>query len=309
LEPIFVLGILGRSGTNYLSNLIGLHPDCELITSIPEDWLLAESHLMVQYTQAVYRNWIDHKDWEICAQSEPQLFQALGNGLISFLKENLQLDNGKKLVTKTPSVKNLSNFFTLFPDAHLLILVRDGRDIAESIAHSVGIHRDQVTRWWAWAAREILAFERTNRNKSQQYRIIRFEDLVLNPHKELDAIIDFVGLDKQIYPFEDSHNLPVYGTSMYMNEMDEWEWKVIQKPENFIPMQRWSCWSRKKHERFNWIAGDLLAEFGYQAVQYPGVRASKFLYNTLIDGIQKISEGVGRFVSKVIPSSERANTY
>ena len=299
MESIFVLGILGRCGTNYLSHLIGLHPHCNLITSIPEDWLLSESHFLLKYTQAIYRNWIDHKDWEIRPQAESQLYQALGDGLLSFLRENLQLENSTKLVTKTPSVKNLSNFFSLFPDAHLLLLVRDGRDIAESIAHSAGIHRDRVARWWALAAREILEFERMNSDKSQQYKIIRFEDLVLNLHNELDAIIDFVGLDKQIYPFEDAHNLPVYGTSMYTNEMDEWEWKIIQKPENFNPTHRWSGWNRKQHERFNWIAGNLLAEFGYQAVHYPGLRANKFLYNTLIDGMQKISEGVGWFLSKV----------
>ena len=35
-EPIFILGISQRSGTNFVSDLLALHPDCDA-TLIPED--------------------------------------------------------------------------------------------------------------------------------------------------------------------------------------------------------------------------------------------------------------------------------
>ena len=45
--PIFVHGILGRSGTNYLTEMLALHPACA-VSRIPEDWLLAKSECLTE---------------------------------------------------------------------------------------------------------------------------------------------------------------------------------------------------------------------------------------------------------------------
>ena len=62
-DPIFILGISQRSGTNFLFNLLGLHPDCERVGPIWENFLLNDAQLLVDYADAVYRRW--SADWDV----------------------------------------------------------------------------------------------------------------------------------------------------------------------------------------------------------------------------------------------------
>ena len=69
--------------------------------------------------------------------------------------------NGRptRLVTKTPTVKNLGLFFQLFPTSKLLVLVRDGRSVVESAVRTFDRPYGHAAREWAssspgwWAAR------------------------------------------------------------------------------------------------------------------------------------------------------------
>jgi hypothetical protein len=64
------------------------------------------------YADAVYKYWQPRgevkKEW---------LYEGLGNGLLSIWAGRL---DGKRLVTKTPSVRNVGSFFKFFPEAYLL---------------------------------------------------------------------------------------------------------------------------------------------------------------------------------------------
>ena len=42
-------------------------------------------------------------------------------------------------MTKSPSVAHLDRFFAFFPRARLLILVRDGRSVAQSAIDTFGV--------------------------------------------------------------------------------------------------------------------------------------------------------------------------
>ena len=136
--PIFVLGIMQRSGTGFIQRLLCQHPDCYQGGAIREDYLLEHSDLLLKYSELSYERW--NPSWEVEKNvgSPELLFRCLGDGLISFLGHQFVSDNGsgaeslsaassKRIVTKTPSVKHLSHFFKLFPESYLIIIVRDGR--------------------------------------------------------------------------------------------------------------------------------------------------------------------------------------
>ncbi|MBN1315742.1 MAG: sulfotransferase [Anaerolineales bacterium] len=283
--PIFILGILGRSGTNYLSHLLDLHPDCELLTALPEDWLLAESHHLASFIRAVHRNWAGHQDWGLDPDLDRALYRGIGQGLLSFFKTN-QVDKGKRFITKTPSMAGLTNFFALFPNAYLLINVRDGRDIVESAWHSVGTHLDRIARWWADSARIFEEFDRANKDTGRRYCIVRYEDLVLDLEVELSRVLEFLDLDVKTFPFSEVRDLPVYGSSAIKSDQGGWKWRIADKPENFNPIKRWENWTRKQHERFNWIAGKALPIFDYQTVTYTDKRLVWTVYNLVRDFIE-----------------------
>jgi hypothetical protein len=292
-DPIFIIGIRQRSGTNYLFDLLGLHPDCcNSPAPIWEDFLLAHADLLVGYARSTYRHW---HHWVIAEgmeeRLEDKLLQCLGDGLISFMTSRV---HARRLVTKTPGVRNLEYFFKLFPHAHLLILVRDGRAVVESAVKTSQIkpsimNYESVMRSWARGAKAILRFDQATKNSDFKYLLVRYEDLYRDVKGELHRIFDFLGLDVATYDFNAVTNLPVRGSSVFRGDgAEKVHWRPVEKTTDFNPMLRWDHWGRALHERFNWIAGEYLGQFGYEARQYKTNRSLWTIWNLALDMIWPI---------------------
>lgn len=273
-SPIFILGITPRSGTNFLQDLLVLHPHCQPGLA-GEDFLTAHSDLLLKYVKSVSKEWKPH--WKIkkyIDQPEQLVLQHLGEGLVSFLnlrvgpdvttENETILDQSplKRLVSKTPSVEKLSNFFALFPQVHLIILVRDGRAVVESAKSTFNWNTEVVIHKWANAARTILEFERQTSHSDYRYLIVRYEDVYQETEKELKRIFSFLDLDPDCYDFEKAANLPVRGSSE-LRKQGKVHWNPVERPPDFDPLNRWSDWSQAQRRRFNWIAGEYLVHFGY----------------------------------------------
>lgn len=262
---IFILGITPRSGTNFLSDLLCLHQDCAAPAPILEDHLTYHADLLIHYVTTVSQSW--RPNWNISQDLQASLCRSLGNGLIEFLSLRV---SDKRLVTKTPSVRNLQHFFTVFPGARLLILIRDGRDVVESMVKSFGTNPEWVMRRWAEGARLIHQFKETTQNAQGKYLIVRYEDLVQNLQSELPRILSFLGLSTGVYNFEGAATLPVKGSCEFrLPEQDTVHWTPVEKPIGFNPIRRWCSWDQTMHDRFNWIAGPSLLAFGYEPVENP----------------------------------------
>ncbi len=295
-DPIFLLGILPRSGTNFMYDLLCLHPACQG-GPIPEDYLLHHSARLRDYSQAVAGNWFPQ--WGVDDQ-EAVLFQHLGRGLVSFLTSQQNQDSAspKRLVTKTPGVRHLDKFFTLFPQAHLIILVRDGRAVIESGMRSFDWHFEAMTRSWANAARTILTFDQSRPDNDLNYMIIHYEKLVADTETELRKVFDFLELRTEIYDFEAALNAPVKGSSEARQGDKEVHWKPVKKTKQFNPTQRWSGWSRARHERFNWLAGHYLTQFGYEPQPFKGQQLFWNIWNRGLDVKWIVREIVRRLVGR-----------
>ena len=127
-DPIFIHGVLPRSGTNFLWDLLLLHPDCARAQEpVKEDLFLDRSDHLVRFVDAVRARW-DPRWGTFAAELPDRLYRSIGDGLVSFL----WTDRQRRLVTKSPSVVHLELFFAFFPCARLLILVRDGRSVVQS---------------------------------------------------------------------------------------------------------------------------------------------------------------------------------
>ena len=287
-NPIFIIGIRSRSGTNYLSDLLRLHPDCwDMPAPIWEDFLLVHADLLAGYARSTYRHW---HHWVIAEgmeeRLEDKLLQCLGDGLISFLTSRIR---ARRLLTKMPGVRNLEYFFKLFPHAHLLLLVRDGRAVAESAVKTAG-SRPSITKYesamrsWARGAKTILRFDQANKNSDFNYLIVRYEDLWRDVEGELPRIFDFLGLDGGTYDFTSATSLPVRGSSVFRGGEAEVQWtSPVEKTADFNPMLHWNHWSQALHERFNWIGGEYLGQFGYEAQEYKANRALWTIWNLVLD--------------------------
>ena len=304
-KPIFILGIMPRSGTNFLHNLVLLHPDCDFAHP-GEDFFLAHSDLLLSYAERVYKSWNPKWRGEIDQLlGSDTLCSSLGNGLISYLEliatksvmhspsvpfhQDINTKRtSRKFVTVTPRVNNLDSFFKIFPRAHLLILVRDGRSVVESGVRSFSWDYQRAMRTWAGAARTILCFDKEMKGSNNKYLIARYEDLYTNTVAEMTKILTFLGLDVNKYNFDRAVDMSVCGSSELKSTGSKIHWTPLDKPKSFNPLARWRCWSRSKHERFNWIAGHHIEKFGYAKQEYKRYQFIWSAWNIILDKMHEL---------------------
>src|SRR5215471_14412350 len=101
--PVFIIGIMNRCGTNYLCDILRLHPAFKPPRLVVEDYALKHSDLLIKYAEQTFRRWGNGKI-PLDEQTKARLVGALGGGIVSFLGE--QLDTQYRILTKTPSPDN-----------------------------------------------------------------------------------------------------------------------------------------------------------------------------------------------------------
>lgn len=288
-HPIFVLGILQRSGTNYLNNLLLLHPDVQPPGMIWEDFHVAHADLLLRYVQDTVQHW--PKPWVAKLEADlgkGALLRHLGAGLIAFMEGQNRIwsernpqpasPNPVSLISATPSVANLHLFFDLFPEAAPVIVIRDGPSLIESGVRSFGWDYEEAMRMWARSARRIIDFRDAPDNHGRFF-LVRFDDLYTRNRDLMAEILDFLELDRSRYDFERAENLAVMGSSEVAQREGKVHWKAEKKRADFNPLQRASAWGPKLKSRFAWIARK-----ESEALGYPLEGASPMpMLNTLLD--------------------------
>lgn len=289
-HPVFILGILQRSGTNYLNNLLLLHPHVQPPGIVWEDFHLAHADMLKGYTEVTARHW--PKKWSESLQTrlgEDALLRAIGQGIINFIEQQnaVWIDQNPEwhdapspitLVSATPSVVNLHLFFDLFPNAAPIIVVRDGPTLVESGVRSFAWDYEEAIRMWRRGAERILEFA-SNPHNSGRFVLVRYEDLFTRNTEVMIEILDFLGLDKERYDFEAAKNLAVMGSSEVAKSNGHMHWKAIEKRADFNPLKRASGWSPELRSRFAWLAASDMHAMGYSIDSAP----EKPVWNAMID--------------------------
>ena len=233
------------------------------------------------------------------------LCEHIGSGLVSLLNlcvakkgfgyigsHKKNPDKVKMLVTKTPTVKNIGNFYHFFPKAHLIVVVRDGRSVVESGVRSFGWHYETAIKAWNEEVKTIIRFKEKvyREEKGQKLLIVRFEDLFTHSRRELERIFSFLGVNSEEYDFSAAENLPVSGSSDLVDkEGEKVHWAFKAKRKEFSPLERFHSWSRAKHERFNWLVDDEnLDYFGYKKKSFNTHRHLWSFWNICLDNFRKV---------------------
>lgn len=295
--PIFILGVMPRSGTHYLSNLVCLHPECQK-AAIDEDFLLFYADHLTRFANGLENKW-ETLGLVNDSSTKEMLLECLGEGLVSFLHNTRkqafekrarefnidipQVSFNKRIVTKTPFIDNLHKFFSFFPNSHLLILVRDGRAVVESGTRSSQEDSEAITRDWALSVDRILRFDRDPQNAKYKYLIVRYEDLFSDTERSLRTVLEFLQLEQDTYDFQAAADAPVVGSSTYKRDTDNLNWNKEKKTEDFKPLDRAAGWTRAQHERFNWLAAKQLKAFGYEPKTFSNSNLFWTIWNKVLD--------------------------
>lgn len=294
----FILGIGQRSGTNYLYNLMKEHPGCFGPGPIWEDYVVEKSGLLSKYVDHLYQRW--NPKWEVENKVAPPetLLRYFGEAIERFLRlqltkepvnkdapqqERTRQNSSEILLTKTPTVTGLENIFEIFPQALLILIIRDGRAMVESGVRSFDWDYEIAMRKWNTAANTIYQMKKKYANTGRKILIVKYEDLFSNEESELTRVFNYLGLDPGDYNFASAASLGVTGSSEVREKTGDVHWQATKRTREFNPLARFKDWDHKRHDRFNWIAGQSMTRFGYDLQQKNGNKHAFIARNRLHD--------------------------
>ena len=255
---IFIHGMLQRSGTNFIGEILRLYDDIDAYPNgIYELPFLQTTGELISVQDRFFKAYQRNRE----SIGENDVLALFGASIIAYLHGLTEAD--KRLLMKVPDVQYLSYFFTLFPFENLLILVRDGRDLVNSTVKSWP-NRDftEICNLWDKTARLIMAFEQQYRQFERQFIVVRFEDAVEDPERFARKVGAHFQLDMNRFQSEKIKDLPVKGSSN-LRKNGEMTWKPMAKPEGFNPVGKWRDWPVKNKEIFKKNCGQTLMDLGY----------------------------------------------
>ena len=189
--PIVVIGGCGSSGTTLLRRMLDRHPEIECG---PESTVLLDRLMPVdELAERFGLSAGEVEGWQRHARSQAEF-------VARFLAARLAQSGKRIWADKTP--ENVGRFdFVLrhFPNARLVHVIRDGRDVAASLRRQPWMKlRDRsgapaLARCGAYWAARVGAGRRLRGNP--RYFEIRYEDLVHRPAATLGGLLGFLGLE------------------------------------------------------------------------------------------------------------------
>ena len=272
--PVFVLGVR-RSGTTLLRVMLDRSP----VLAVPD-----ESYFIPQLARR-HRGKVDVGtflddlrrlptlvEWELPPDAvAARLSRGMSAGeAIGAIFEAYAAERGKpRWGDKTPLyMQYLPTLERLFPSALFVHLIRDGRDAALSF---LSVPEGIMTEGWGhprdppgfacqWATEVRAARALGRRVGPARYLEVRYEALVAGPEDELQRVCAFAGL--------------VYDAAMlgYVGQTDsarkQHQQRLNEPPR--VGVRDWRTEMRREDRvAFEAVAGDLLAELGYEAAR-PG---------------------------------------
>lgn len=290
----FIIGY-PRSGTTLLARLLRLHPQVHCswqghFASGEGDWisLWARSDLMAWLGRPSNR-------WSSGEEMAPAVIRAAADWI---LEREAAEQNAHWVGDKTPMARGdraVARLALLYPDAHLIAIVRDGRDAALSQRFQAFIDQPETLRPADLRLRSALTQERaafgpggrslfTGRwldrvasdwaatvqaghraavdGYGPKYRALRFEDLLADPWTETVTLWQFLGVEEVPPELGDE-----VAAAMARNPAAAWHSEAA--PQLVGSLERgasgsWRSWfTRSDLARFDRLAGKALRAWRY----------------------------------------------
>jgi hypothetical protein len=163
---------------------------------------------------------------------------------------------------KTPDhLHHVPDLLEAMPDARVLCIERDGRDVALSLVQAEFTHdwlRVHCHRWL-----DAIADARTWAGLyPERFRLVAFDELVAEPDRTLAALGEFLGVDWSGIPMRTSIRTP-----LVPEREAPWKAKALEAPDP----SRIDAWRRNASPRqieiMQGILGDALREGDYEVYE------------------------------------------
>jgi len=295
-EKFFIFGH-ARSGTTLLMRLARLHP--EVHCNYQAHFFTRRPLLKSLVDSPEAEEWFKRKSnrWNQGRDLSPLVLRAAAD----FIMEREAAKEGKIIVgDKSPSStihgQAVRDMHAVYPDAKLVYIVRDGRDvlISERFRNLVEeskflkqednriiqeLRKDQsqftngtrsiltdafiqrVAKGWVENLREME--DEGKRLYSENYFSLCYEDLLARPFDEMTKLWNFLSVKKTDASLEERIK-----TEITSNPDEEWQTKRNEDIASFLPKGQAGNWKRlfteKDKSLFKEVAGGMLIKWGYE---------------------------------------------
>lgn len=294
-EKFFLFGH-ARSGTTLLMRLLRLHP--EVHCNYQGHFFTRQPLLKSLVDTPEAEEWLTRKSnrWNRGRDLSPLVLRAAAD----FIMERDAAKEGKRIVgDKSPSStihgQAVRDLHALYPDAKLIYIVRDGRDvlvserfrnlveesrflkaedkeIAEELRKDPGQFTNgtrslftenvirRVASGWVKNVQEIE--DEGLRLFGENYYSLRYEDVLERPFEEMQSLWNFLGVRVAQSLEDDIIN------EMISNPDEEWQAKRNEDLASFLPKGQVGNWQRLFTGRdrvvFKEVAGEMLIQWKYE---------------------------------------------
>jgi len=256
---IIIHGIMPRSGTVYVGELLCRHPD---LYAYPHHlWELPVLPLTADVRQLQQKFLLGYKPNNGKLEDDDFL-PLFGAAMMALL--HAPVPPQQRVLAKIPSVQYLGHFFSMFPHENVLILVRDGRDVVHSTLRTwPRLNFVQVCLRWNRSAKAVLsAMDYFTKDKCHGYWLAKYEDALQDPVSFVQEACRQFALDEADYPYREIDEIRVIGSSK-LEQQGKVGWRHLKRPKNFHPGGYWDQWSKARKLIFKVTAGQSLMDLGY----------------------------------------------
>jgi hypothetical protein len=259
-DPVFVIGS-PRSGTSILAWSLAAQDDFSTFSE--SDFIF---HLFGQgRLEEAYRTVGDHVGGGWLAEkdvSREEFFAHLGLGLNALLTSRAKT---ARWVDQSPSYTLIARRLAeLFPGASFLHILRDGRQVVNSMINS-GFEAPwakefrTACRTWAHFARVASAFEV---EWPERCLTVPYAELVASPEEWFDRILEFIGAPPSPAPalYFGSHRI---NSSYDRGSMRTGDGRAFSPVTTSGPADPSSEWTPEQQEIFWEEAGEAMAQHGF----------------------------------------------
>lgn len=228
--PVFIVGC-GHSGTSLVLAILGTHT---MLQAVPFE------------SNVIYKP----------ADEQERLLKQFEKMTVS--------NRRRRWVEKTPRhILKIGEILQRWPDAKVVIVLRDGRDVACSLRARQWDFKKAVQRW--------IDDNKAGQEhwESPQVRVLRYEDIIVDFRSTIQKLMEFIG-----EPYEERME------RYYESPKRYYDWRIL-KPNNPMVHERYRNWqinqplfdsrgkwkesmSAQDRETFSEMANSALIEFGYE---------------------------------------------
>ncbi len=295
-DKFFIFGH-ARSGTTLLMRLVRLHP--EVHCNYQAHFFTRRPLLKSLVNTPEAEEWLTRKSnrWNHGGDLSAVMLRAAAD----FVMEREAVREGKRIVGDKSPLSNIHGqavreMASIYPDARLIYIVRDGRDVLVSerfrnfVEESRFLSRDdrrileafrrnpdsftggrrsmftesfirRMATGWVKDLSEVEA--EGNRLFPGSFLALRYEDLLRDPMEELAKLWRFLGAKRPGKPLEQA-----VAAEMASNPDEEWQSKRNEDIASFLTKGQAGNWrtlfTPSDRSTFKQLAGDALVKWGYE---------------------------------------------